>query len=186
MNSTVHWVQPWESRVILKWLCVSKTKKNAANKLEERNFIGLANKNKCILPLVCFVSWGELVACRCHSLFCSPIDYRAILFHSRLLSSGKMIKSLLHTSCTFINHLKSFKLLTFIILPVLSDLIDDMAEKLQASLGVEEFSSLCVPSQVSSCFFVHFAISVNSFILNQNSSDKTSIISRGRQVAFWS
>jgi len=31
---------------------------------------------------------------------------------------------------------------------VLSDLIDDMAEKLQASLGVEEFTSLCTPSQV--------------------------------------
>lgn len=31
---------------------------------------------------------------------------------------------------------------------VLSDLIDDMAEKLHESLGVEEFSSLCVPSQV--------------------------------------
>ncbi|KAL9953110.1 hypothetical protein ACROYT_G040470 [Oculina patagonica] len=30
---------------------------------------------------------------------------------------------------------------------VLSELIDDMAEKLQASLGVEEFSSLCVPTQ---------------------------------------
>jgi len=30
---------------------------------------------------------------------------------------------------------------------VLSDLIDDMAEKLQASLGVEEFTSLCTPSQ---------------------------------------
>ncbi|XP_074630712.1 DNA polymerase alpha subunit B-like [Acropora palmata] len=30
---------------------------------------------------------------------------------------------------------------------VLSDLIDDMAEKLQASLGVEEFSNLCVQSQ---------------------------------------
>ena len=31
---------------------------------------------------------------------------------------------------------------------VLSDLIDDMAEKLQESLGVEEFSSLCNPTQV--------------------------------------
>lgn len=33
--------------------------------------------------------------------------------------------------------------------PVLCELIDTMAEKLQASLGVEEFSSLCIPTQVS-------------------------------------
>ena len=30
---------------------------------------------------------------------------------------------------------------------VLSEMIDNMAEKLQASLGVEEFSSLCIPTQ---------------------------------------
>ena len=36
--------------------------------------------------------------------------------------------------------------------PVLSELIDNMAQKLQASLGVEEFSSFCIPTQVSLLF----------------------------------
>lgn len=58
-----------------------------------------------------------------------------------MLSLGSQVK-LWTVGC---KHFLAFK--TF--LPVLSELIDDMAEKIQASLGVEEFSSLCMPSQVS-------------------------------------
>lgn len=43
--------------------------------------------------------------------------------------------------------------------PVLSELIDNMAEKLQTSLGVEEFSSLCIPTQVS-LLYLKYAASV--------------------------
>jgi len=42
---------------------------------------------------------------------------------------------------------------------VLGELIDNMAEKLQASLGVEEFSSLCIPTQVS-LLFLKYAASI--------------------------
>ena len=44
------------------------------------------------------------------------------------------------------------KLVTVYFFPVLCELIDTMAEKLQVSLGVEEFSSLCAPTQVSLLF----------------------------------